>query len=61
MLSDAQLERLFAKEYVSARQNFLDICQKMELEIESRAITEKGPHEEALTTDFRRLRTSSLC
>lgn len=52
MPSDVQLMRLFAKEYVSARQNLLDICEKMELEIESRAITENGPHEEALTTDF---------
>ncbi|MEE3082664.1 MAG: DUF2817 domain-containing protein [Candidatus Thermoplasmatota archaeon] len=52
MPSDARLKRLFAKEYVSARQNFLDICEKMELNIESRSIPEKGPHEEELTTDF---------
>lgn len=50
MLDDAA-ERLFARQYVTARQKLVDQAERMGLEVESMAITPLGPQEEALTTD----------
>ncbi|MBJ84697.1 MAG: hypothetical protein CMB52_04180 [Euryarchaeota archaeon] len=52
MPEDAEVHRCFATEYVTARQRLLDQAEKMELEVESIPITEKGPHEETLSTDY---------
>ena len=52
MPEDADIHRCFATEYVTARQRLLDRAEKMELEIETMAISKKGPHEETLSTDF---------
>ena len=46
------VEHCFATEYVTARQQFLDRAEKMDLEVESLPISKKGPHEETLSTDF---------
>ena len=52
MPEDADIHRCFATEYVTARQRLLDRAEKMDLEIETMAISKKGPHEETLSTDF---------
>ena len=52
MPEDAEVHRCFATEYVTARQRLLDQAEKMGLEVESIPITEKGPHEETLSTDY---------
>ncbi len=52
MLSDADVQRCFAAEYVTARQHFLDRAERMNLDIESVPISKKGPHEETLCTDY---------
>jgi len=52
MPDEADTQRCFATEYVTARQRLLDRAERMELDVETMAITEKGPHEETLSTDF---------
>ena len=52
MPEDADIHRCFATEYVTARQRLLDRAEKMELEVETLAMSKKGPHEETLSTDF---------
>ena len=51
MPNEADIQRCFATEYVTARQRLLDRAEKMELDVETMAISEKGPHEETLSTD----------
>ena len=45
-------DRLFARQYVTARQKFLDLAERMELDVDSVKIFERGPQEEFLSTDF---------
>ena len=52
MLEEADVQRCFASEYVTARQQFLDRAERMDLEIESVPISKKGPHDEILSTDY---------
>ena len=52
MLSDADIQRCFAAEYVTARQQFLDRAERMDLDIVSVPISKKGPHDETLSTDY---------
>ena len=52
MLEDADIDRCFASEYVTARQQFLDRAERMDLIVESIPISKKGPHEETLSTDY---------
>ena len=52
MLADADIDRCFASEYVTARQQFLDRAERMDLIVESIPISKKGPHEETLSTDY---------
>ena len=51
-MPDDAAGRLFAEQYVTARQKFLDQAERMDLKVRSIAITEKGPQEENLSTDF---------
>ena len=51
-MPDDAADRLFAEQYVTARQKFLDQAERMDLKVRSIAITEKGPQEENLSTDF---------
>ena len=41
MLEEADVQRCFASEYVTARQQFLDRAERMDLEIESVPISKK--------------------
>ena len=52
MPEEADIQRCFATEYVTARQRLLDRAEKMEISIETKASSENGPHEETLSTDF---------
>ena len=52
MLEDADIDRCFASEYVTARQQFLDRAERMDLVVESIPISKKGPHDETLSTDY---------
>ena len=52
MLEEADVQRCFASEYVTARQQFLDRAERMDLDVESVPISKKGPHDEILSTDY---------
>tara|TARA_B110000438_G_scaffold295043_1_gene337432 strand:+ start:3346 stop:4446 length:1101 start_codon:yes stop_codon:yes gene_type:complete len=52
MPTDADIQRCFATEYVTARQRLLDRAENLNIEIETLPISKKGPHDETLSTDF---------
>jgi len=51
MVSDEDLWRYFAPDYVTARQRFLDACEKADAELTTLTLSVRGPSDERLSID----------